>query len=1272
MTQQVISTRIEAEVSGYISALRQAATATKELADKAKELDKQTDQLVEATEKQGETQRAAAGAAEELGTKTDRVTKLTKEQAKALRDAQADGTELSEKQRKALADFDDQATQTQAAWDGLSNSALLVGGALAAGVGVAVKSYADFDKQMSAVASTGDDARRNLDALTEAALEAGATTAFSATEAAEGVENLLKAGVSASDVMGGGLKGALDLAAAGGTDVAFAAETAATALTQFKLTGRDVPHVADLLAAGAGKAQGDVADLGEALKQSGLVASQFGLSIEETTGGLAAFASAGLLGSDAGTSLKTMLLALANPAGETARQMTELGISAYDAQGNFIGLEALAGVLQTRLKDLTQEQRDQALAQIFGNDAVRAANVLYEEGADGIAAWTSRVNDAGYASDTAATRLDNLSGDLEALGGALETALIGAGEGADGPLRKLVQGVTDLVNAFTELPAPVQQGTVIVAAAGAAGLVAAAGVVKAVGAVAELKTNFTQLAPAGGRARGAIAGVGRAAAAASVALAITTAAVYGLEEAFGGDLQAYEAATSLEEVKRKLDALSGSAQQGTADLNALFQDASGGFGSTDLVVGVNDVASAFDRLYNRSGFTKLRDGLDIIGKKELSYVTDAFDKLDAAMAGLDPDKAAEGFRRIQADAEAQGVAVSELVELFPQYKAQLAQQAEQFGINNLSAADYAAWMGGSIPPAVRAAQEAAASAGDATGDLAAEMNQAAVEAEAATKAFYKAAQAQLQLSGSAIGVEAAYDDATAALKENGKTLDISTEKGRTNKSALNNLAAATLEHREALEEAGASTKEVTKATESGRKKFIEVAQQMGMTKAEAKKLAEQYGLVPKKIETKVTTPGMSAADTGAKNLRERILNIPGGKEVKLTAHFDTNAETAVADIKKTFSINGGPKFSAYADGGAVQGTVWQSQGVDRIPAMLDHDEHVLTRREVRALGGHAAVERMRAAALAGSLPAFREGGPVSPRFTGWVDAAHDPLARRSGDFFSALTRAVKSGMEAAIETLSTGMVGGKVVPLGGSGRVSLRGHTFTENFANRILKAEQLAGRSMIITQGGFRPTTSYSGTSHAGDALDIAGTGYRSFIVPLRRVGIATGDRAGLGNWIDHAHGVPLPGAGQAGGSAVWQAQDYIAKGGMNQSLNSTWGLAGGGYVAGSDLGLDRYPFLLAGGEYVVPADVTAQHRTLLDQMTYGATVERRYLSGASAPAPQQVDMGAIAATLAGQRIDYGQLARAIWDQAPRSIQMAGMGDVIRGVIRQKETAQW
>ncbi len=224
--------------------------------------------------------------------------------------------------------------------------------------------------------------------------------------------------------------------------------------------------------------------MSQALAQAGLVANATGLSIEETTGGLAAFASAGLLGSDAGTSFKSMLQRLTPQSAAAQNAMDDLGISAYDAGGNFIGLADFAGNLQESLRSLTPEQRQAAMATIFGSDRVRAATILYNQGAEGIRKWTDEVNDQGYAAETAAKRLDNLQGDLEGLGGAIDSALIKQGSGANDSLRALTTAATGAVTGLSQLPEPIQQAAlylgIATAAVGLFGGAAAVGVPKVV------------------------------------------------------------------------------------------------------------------------------------------------------------------------------------------------------------------------------------------------------------------------------------------------------------------------------------------------------------------------------------------------------------------------------------------------------------------------------------------------------------------------------------------------------------------------------------------------------------------------------------------------------------------------------------------------------------------------------------------------------------------------------------------------------------------------
>lgn len=348
-------------------------------------------------------------------------------------------------------------------------SALIASGMTAAGLAVAafgvvaVKMAADFDQQMSTVQANTGATSAQMDQLRAAAIEAGASTVYSASDSADAINDLGKAGMSVTDILTGGLSGALNLAASDGMAVGDAAEYMANALSMFHLKGSQASQVADTLAAGAGKAVGNVSDFGEALNNCGAQANSFGMNIQETTGVLALFAQNGTIGAEAGTQLNSMLMKLAAPSTEASNTMKELGISAYDAQHHFVGMANFAGQLQKAEKGLTDEQRNQANATIFGSYAIKAANYLYEAGESGVNKWTKAVSESGYAVEQAAAKNNNLKGDLENLGGSMESLMISVGEGAQGPLRKMVQGLDTLVDAFAGLPSGVQQTLVVMA-----------------------------------------------------------------------------------------------------------------------------------------------------------------------------------------------------------------------------------------------------------------------------------------------------------------------------------------------------------------------------------------------------------------------------------------------------------------------------------------------------------------------------------------------------------------------------------------------------------------------------------------------------------------------------------------------------------------------------------------------------------------------------------------------------------------------------------------
>lgn len=870
-------------------------------------------------------------------------------------------------------------------WDTLSRTAGLAGLAIGAGVGLAVKTFADFDQAMSRVASTGEDARNNLDALRKVAVTAGKDIGFSAEQSADGIEALLKAGVTAQDVIGGGLKGALDLAAAGELAVGDAAETAATAMTQFGLSGREVPHIADLLAAGAGKAQGDVSDLALALKQGGLVASQFGLSLEDTVGSLAAFASEGLIGSDAGTSFKTMLLALANPSKKAAKTMADLGISAYDAQGNFVGITDLAEQLHDKMRNLTPAVRDQAMAQIFGNDAVRAANVLYKQGGQGIQDWINQTNDAGYAAQVAATKQDNLAGDLRKLKSTLDSVFIESGGGANKALRDLVQGVTDLVDKIGNLPTPVLEGGLAIAAVAAGSLLAFAGVSKFATGVAETRRALDLLAPSGSRARGALTGVGKAGLIAAAGLAATAAAGAAMNSSIQKNSVGVTGYTSaLLDLAKGGDGLDESFRQ---------------LGKSWLIFGsdVKDTTTTFKSLKEAQD-TWITQGATFVGnvigmKSSLQLLRDQFDQVDKALAGLPADQAGAAFAKLAKDATTAGLSMEDQLKLFDDYKTKLQQQANELGVTTLSAQDYYDWMGGKVPAAVQAAMKNNPAYKKSVEEVGESNKEAAKSVDELTEALFKQAHAALDASGAAIGYEKSIDDTTDSLKKNGRTLDIHTEKGRANRQALDQQAQAAIDLISAQAKNDASTGKLVKTTENARKQFIKNATQMGLTKKAAEKLADSYGLVPKDVKTTFTTPGAKEAKQKAEDLKKKLDGLPKDVKTTITTLLDqgkyAQAKAAYDSFKNknvyiTFHNRGstpggnlgGPQMSAYATGGPITGPGTGTS--DSILMLGSNGEHMWTAREVQAFGGHDKMIKFRKDILDG-VARFATGGPVVDR-----------------------------------------------------------------------------------------------------------------------------------------------------------------------------------------------------------------------------------------------------------------------------------------------------
>lgn len=349
---------------------------------------------------------------------------------------------------------------------------VVAGGALAVGLGSVVKTSMDFSHQMSDVGAATGEAGAGLDKLRGLALDLGKDVDLAgvdATEAAKAIAELGRGGVSAGDLLDGAAKGGLLLFSAGAKDVESAAGIAIQAMTTFGLTGKDVGHVADVIAAGANKSATSVDALGQAFNMSAAVAQGAGLSLEELAGTLSFLAQRGLQGSDAGTSLKTALQRLQAPTAEAANLMDELGINVRDAEGHMLPMADIADVLKARLGGLSDAQRDAALQTIFGADAIRVALPLIQGGGDAIREWTDKVNDAGYAARIGKQKNDDLFGSFEQLKATIQTGAIEIGQRWEPAIRRATDAGTKFIGDVLANPA-VQRGLEDFANKGAAAL----------------------------------------------------------------------------------------------------------------------------------------------------------------------------------------------------------------------------------------------------------------------------------------------------------------------------------------------------------------------------------------------------------------------------------------------------------------------------------------------------------------------------------------------------------------------------------------------------------------------------------------------------------------------------------------------------------------------------------------------------------------------------------------------------------------------------------
>jgi len=354
-----------------------------------------------------------------------------------------------------------------------------VAGALLLGLGGATAKAADFEQAMSNVKAVAGASTQEMAALRQNALQMGADTSFSAVQAAEGQEELAKAGLNANAIIAA-MPGVLSMAAAGDIGLAQAAEAATDTMKTFHMEAGQIGFIGDVMAATANRTSTDIGLMTQSLKNSSAVAASVGVSLLDLSAMIGSLADQGIKGAEAGTQLKTAMLRISAPNKDAAKQLASLGVATRDARGNILPIFDVLGSLETKLSGMGSGNRADILKKIFGDDAISAINALFNKGIKQVRAFSGELaNSTGSAAETAKTKLDNLRGAWESLSGSVETLLIHLGTPLLAPLTRLTQGVTKVVNVLAMLANTEAGQTIVTLASGAATLVVVSAAVAA-------------------------------------------------------------------------------------------------------------------------------------------------------------------------------------------------------------------------------------------------------------------------------------------------------------------------------------------------------------------------------------------------------------------------------------------------------------------------------------------------------------------------------------------------------------------------------------------------------------------------------------------------------------------------------------------------------------------------------------------------------------------------------------------------------------------------
>lgn len=318
------------------------------------------------------------------------------------------------------------------------------------GIFDAVKGYADFEEEMSAVKAISGATGDEFNQLKEKAIQMGADTKYSALESAQAFRYMGMAGWKTGEMIDG-IAGIMNLAAASGEDLAMTADIVTDSLSAFGLQAKDSSMFADVLSAAATSSNTNVALMGQTFKYAAPVAGALGYSVQDVAIAVGLMANQGIKGSESGTALRSMMTRMVKPTKESAAAMQTLGLNIVDANGKMRPFRDIMKDIRTGMSKLTPESKASVAAMLAGQEAMSGLLALVNSSDADFDKLAGAIdNSNGAAQNMANIRMDNLKGDLEQLSGdwdSFTTKIMGGGIGG---FREIVQGIDNWFAGFAE------------------------------------------------------------------------------------------------------------------------------------------------------------------------------------------------------------------------------------------------------------------------------------------------------------------------------------------------------------------------------------------------------------------------------------------------------------------------------------------------------------------------------------------------------------------------------------------------------------------------------------------------------------------------------------------------------------------------------------------------------------------------------------------------------------------------------------------------------